>query len=50
MVEDEVRTRAGELLSQYQYAVLKRAEDEKRVELSFEGNEYFDGLNLIDIE
>ncbi len=50
MVEDEVRTRAGELLSQYQYAVLKRAEDTKRAELSFDGNEYFDGLALIDIE
>ena len=50
MVEDEVKMRANELLSQYQYAVLKRAEDEKRAEMSFDGNEYFDGLSLIDIE
>jgi hypothetical protein len=50
MVEDEVQMRVNELLSQYQYATLKRAEDARREELTFEGNEYFDGLKLIDIK
>jgi hypothetical protein len=48
--EDEVKKQAAELLSHYRYGVLKKCEDKKESEISFIGNEYFDGLSLIDIE
>lgn len=48
--KDEIKQRSQELLSQYQYAVLKRAEDECRQGLTFTGNEYFDSLVLSDIK
>ena len=50
MDEEEVKIRISELLSQYQYATLKRAEDAKREEISFVGNEYFKSLDLIEIK
>jgi len=48
--EDEVKKQAAELLSHYRYGALKKCEDAKEAEISFIGNEYFDGLSLIDIE
>ncbi|MBE6684668.1 MAG: hypothetical protein E7592_03340 [Ruminococcaceae bacterium] len=48
--EDEVNRFARELLPHYQYGALKKCEDAKEAEISFVGNEYFDGLSLIDIE
>lgn len=46
---DEIKQRSQELLTQYQYAVLKRAEDACRDSLTFNGNDYFNGLVLSDI-
>jgi len=48
--EDEVKKQAAELLSHYRYGALKKCEDAKEAEIRFVGNEYFDGLSLIDIE
>ena len=48
--EDEVKKQAAELLSHYQYGALKKRENAKEAEISFIGNEYFEGLSLIDIE
>lgn len=48
--EDEVKKSAAELLGHYQYGALKKCEDAKEAEISFIGNEYFEGLSLIDIE
>ncbi len=39
-----------ELLTRYQYSVLKKHEDEKKAELSFAGNDYFKSLNLIEMQ
>lgn len=50
MEENHVKRQASELLTQYRYASLKRKMDEKREKISFEGNEYFDSLKLIDIK
>ena len=50
LVEDEIRMTVDTLLSQYQYAVLKRTEDEQREKIAFDGNEYFDGLALSEIK
>lgn len=48
--KDYVDAKAAELLEQYRYASLKRAEDAVKSEIEFDGNEYFDGISLIDIE
>ena len=48
--EEDVKDQAVELLAKYQYVPLKLREDEVRGEIKFEGNEYFDGISLIDIE
>lgn len=48
--EDDVRKNAKSLLSQYQYAALKKHLDAREGEISFEGNAYFDSLVLVDIE
>ncbi len=50
LVEDEIRMTVDTLLSQYQYAVLKRAENEQMGKIAFDGNEYFDGLALSEIK
>ena len=50
MVREEVQSRVSELLSQYQYAVVKKAEMACEGQLSFLGNDYFKSLNLIDIK
>ena len=49
MDREEVKMRTTELLSQYQYATLKRAEDAERENISFVGNEYFNSIKLIEI-
>lgn len=41
---------AAELLTQYRYAALKLKIDEKMADMSFDGNDYFDGLSLVDIK
>ena len=48
--EEEVKKQALELLSHYRYGALKKSEDKKEAEIRFIGNEYFNGLSLIDIE
>lgn len=50
MEENHVKRQTNELLTQYRYASLKRKMDEKREKISFKGNDYFNGLNLIDIK
>ncbi len=50
MEESHVRKLADELLDQYRYASLKRKMDEKREKISFDGNDYFDSIKLIEIK
>ena len=50
MEENHVKRQASELLTQYRYASLKKKMDEKREKISFEGNDYFNSLKLIDIK
>ncbi len=47
---DEVARKAYELVEYYRYAVLKQLKDAKHNSITFEGNEFFDGLRLIDIK
>lgn len=47
MDRDEIGLRVSDLLLQYQYAVLKRACDIQKGEISFVGNEYFNSLDLV---
>jgi len=48
--EDDVQKRVDDLLKQYQYAALKKHLDARYEEMSFEGNEYYSQISLIDIE
>ena len=48
--EEDVKKNCDDLLSQYQYLVLKNHMDAKEQEFSFVGNEYFNGISLVDIE
>ena len=47
---EDVAPNAYQLIDQYRYAVVKGLVDAQREEISFEGNEYFDSLNLVEIE
>ena len=47
---DEVARKAYELVEYYRYAVLKQLKDARQESITFEGNEYFKGLRLIDIK
>lgn len=49
---DEIKNSSmtNTLLVQYQYAVLKAAEDKRRDEIKFVGNAYFDSLDLAEID
>ena len=47
---DVVRRKASELLNQYRYAVMKKAVDEKKEEISFIPNEYFNRLTLGEVK
>lgn len=47
---DEVARKAYELVEYYRYAVLKQLKDAKQESITFDSNEYFDGLRLIDIK
>jgi hypothetical protein len=49
-IENDLKINADALLTQYQYAVLKKHENAQREELAFVGNEYFEGLALADIQ
>jgi hypothetical protein len=49
-IENDLKINADALLTQYQYAVLKKHENAQRDELAFVGNEYFEGLALADIQ
>lgn len=48
--EDDVKAQAETLLSYYRYAVLKEQMDAEEGSLTFEGNEYFDSFELIDVK
>ena len=48
--EADVKKNTQSLLTQYQYAALKKQLDSKEEELSFEGNDYMDSISLIDIK
>lgn len=43
---DQIGLRANEFLVNYRYAVLKQIADEHKETISFDGNEYFDSLDL----
>lgn len=47
---EAVRRKAGELLSQYQYAVIKKAIDGQKQKIEFAPNEAFDALSLVEIK
>ena len=47
---ETVRRKAGELLSQYQYAVIKKAIDGQKQKIEFAPNEAFDALSLVEIK
>ena len=47
---DEVAPHAYEYIEYYRYAVVKRLEDAQKEAIKFEGNEYFDGIRLVEIE
>lgn len=49
-VRDEVARKAYELVEYYRYAVLKQLKDAKQDDITFNGNDYFNGINLIDIK
>ena len=46
---ETVRKKAGELLTQYQYAVMKTAIDAQKEKIEFVPNEAFDALDLVEI-
>ena len=48
--KDYVAKHAAALLTQYRYAALKVSIDEKMADMEFSGNEYFDGISLVDIK
>ena len=47
---DEVAPNAYRLIDDYSYAVLKGIEEECADKISFEGNEYFNGLKLVEVK
>ena len=47
---DEVARKAYELVEYYRYAVLKQLKDAQEELVVFDGNEYFDGIKLIEIK
>lgn len=49
-VRDEVARHAYEYIEYYRYAVLKQLKDAQTDQIEFKGNEYFDGLKLIEIK
>lgn len=49
-VRDEVARKSYELVEYYRYAVLKQLKDAKQDDITFNGNDYFNGINLIDIK
>ncbi len=49
-VRDEVAPRAYELIDQYRYAVLKQLVDEQKDNISFDGNDHFKSIDLIEIK
>jgi hypothetical protein len=48
--KSEVGPRANEFIANYAYALLKQRVDAKNAGISFESNEYFDSLELVDIK
>lgn len=48
--KDDVKAQVEILLAYYRYAVLKEQMDAEEEALSFAGNEYFDGFELIDVK
>ena len=48
--EEHVRAQADDLLGQYRYAALKKQMDAKKAEIRFIGNDYFDSINLAEID
>ena len=49
-VRDEVARKAYELVEYYRYAILKQLKDAKQDNITFNGNDYFDGIKLVDIK
>lgn len=49
-VRDEVARKAYELVEYYRYAILKQLKDAKQENITFNGNDYFNGIKLIDIK
>ena len=47
---EEVARKAYELVEYYRYAVLKQLKDAKQDNITFNGNDYFDGIKLVDIK
>ena len=47
---DEVARKAYELVEYYRYAVLKQLKDAKHEAITFNGNEYFDGTDLVTVK
>ena len=47
---DEVARKAYELVEYYRYAVLKQLKDAKKAEIIFNGNSYFDSINLTEVK
>lgn len=47
---DEVARKAYELVEYYRYAVLKQLKDAKQEAITFNGNDYFNGIRLVDIK
>ncbi|MBQ8409559.1 MAG: hypothetical protein IJY39_11930 [Clostridia bacterium] len=48
--EEDVKKNVNELLYQYQYAAVKKQLDAQNEKIEFVGNEYYQGISLIDIE
>ena len=49
-IRDEVARKAYELVEYYRYAVLKQLKDAKQESITFNGNDFFDGIKLVDIK
>ena len=47
---DQIGLRASEFLGNYRYAVVKQLADAHKKEIAFDGNDYFDSLELLDIK
>ena len=48
--EEDVKLKAETLLAQYHYAALKKHMDASREEIELVGNEYFNGISLIEMK